>query len=43
MAPLMEDSIIGEEIPVLSDASGEIPSVPALDINYLKDRPIIIT
>lgn len=37
MPSLMEDNIIGD------DAAGEIPSVPALDINYLKDRPIIIT
>jgi len=36
--PIMEDGIAGEEIPI-----GEMPSVPALDITYLRDRPIIIT
>jgi len=43
MPIMMEDNIIGEEMPVLSDASEEIPSVPALDMKYLKDRPIIIS
>jgi len=39
----MEDNMVGGEIPVMGEAAGEIPSVPTLDINYLKDRPIIIT
>lgn len=43
MPQMMEDNIVGEEIPVLGDTSEELPSVPALDIKYLKDRPIIIT
>jgi hypothetical protein len=38
MPPMMEDGIAGEEIPI-----GEMASVPALDITYLRDRPIIIT
>ena len=37
----MTEDHISEE--VLGVGSEELPSVPALDIKYLKDRPIIIT
>ena len=39
--PTMTEDHISEE--VLGVGSEELPSVPALDIKYLKDRPIIIT
>jgi hypothetical protein len=43
MPLMMVDKFVGEEIPLPGDASDELRSVPALDIKYLKDRPIIVT